>query len=233
MEANWMTVVGAGVTLGFKHALEADHVAAVAVLASERRTLWGAALVGAFWGFGHTVALLGAGVWVLALGLHLPEDMVPYLELVVAVVLISLGFRGVLRWLRSDHLHVHTHRHGARVHVHPHLHTRAGQHSAKPFHHGEARLRPFLVGLLHGLAGSAALFLFLLASQPAPWLAWAYLLAFGLASIGGMALLSWLTCLPLQLTAMRFHSLYRALQLTAAVLSLVVGFGLATELLRA
>jgi len=227
---SWVSVVAAGLALGFKHALEADHIAAVALLASERRSLWGAASVGALWGFGHTLAILLAGVWVLALGLRLPESAVPFLEFLVALVLVSLGVQGLRGLWNAKTVHLHAHHHGPRRHVHPHVHSHEHEES-RWFHHGQPRYRSFLVGLLHGLAGSAALFLLLLASQPTPALAWAYLAAFAASSVGAMALMSWLVCLPLHLTARRFLTLYRGLQGAAALFSVAVGVHLAWEIL--
>lgn len=228
MELSVWAVAAAGFAFGLKHALEADHLAAVAVLATERRTLRGAVATGALWGVGHTFAVLAAGVWVLALGLRIPEKFAHALEGVVALVLLSLGLRALWRIARGELVHVHAHRHGPRRHLHPHVH-RGQRGEPETFHHGRAEVRPFLVGLLHGLAGSAALFLLLLATQPTPALAWVYLAAFALASIGGMAAMSWLVCLPVRLTVVRFQRLHGGLQVGAALGSIATGLWLGFE----
>lgn len=225
VEVSLSAVIGAGVFLGLKHAFEADHLAAVMVLATERRSLWGAVGTGALWGIGHTVAVLAAGLWVLALGLRIPDRFAQLLEVLIALVLLSLGVRALRRIARGGVLHMHAHRHGPRLHLHPHLH--AGEAEGdEAFHHGRPEVRPFLVGMLHGLAGSAALFVLLVATQPTPRLAWAYLGAFGLASIAGMAAMSWLVYLPVQLTVARVQRLHAGLQFGAALFSIATGLWL-------
>ena len=126
--------------------------------------------------------------------------------------------------LRGGHVHLHAHRHGGRAHVHPHVHD--GSPETDPHTHHGLRLgtRPLLVGMVHGLAGSAALMLLILSTIPSPLVGLAYIVVFGVGSIGGMMLMSLLVGLPFTLTARRFNRFNYALQSLAGLIS--VGLGL-------
>lgn len=197
-------VLGLGFALGLRHALDADHLAAVSTIVSGRRGLVRSSLVGAIWGLGHTAALLAVAVAVVALRAEIPPRLGQGLELGVAVMLIVLG---------ANVLRVHPHRPGASA--------------------GRGRLaagrRPFLVGLVHGVAGSAGLMLGVLATIPSPPLALAYVATFGCGSIGGMAVMSALLGLPLALAAERWSSAEQTLRSLAGVASVAVGILLAWE----
>ncbi len=221
-----LAILGLGFVLGLRHALDVDHVAAVSALVSQRRGLLRSSLIGAVWGLGHTAALLAAGVVVIALQAEIPERLAQVLELGVAAMLVGLG--GNLLWTlwRGGRVHVHVHAHGDHRHLHGHIHGRdeapAGGH-----HHALPRVRPFLVGAVHGLAGSAALMLAVLASIPSPSLAIAYVVIFGIGSIAGMMMMSTLIGLPLVLAAERFARTELALRALAGCGSVAVGVFLA------
>jgi len=103
-----------GMVLGLRHALDVDHLAAVATIVSRRRGVWSSALVGAAWGLGHTFALMAVAMVVIATRAQVPPPVARVLELAVAVMLVGLGLN-VLRTLwRADAVHVHRHSHGAR-----------------------------------------------------------------------------------------------------------------------
>jgi hypothetical protein len=198
MHESMLATLGFGFVLGLKHATEADHLAAVSTIVSERRALSQFAAIGALWGIGHTTSLLVAGFLVLGLGFVIPERVASFLELAVAVMIIFLGMR-LLK------MHIHAHFHGNRSHVH--LHFRDDPH-APTGHIGLAGWRPLLVGIVHGLAGSAALTLLVLGEvvrSNGIGLGFAYLVLFGLGSIGGMLLMSSLMGLPFSF-GMRFYS---------------------------
>ncbi|TMA64978.1 MAG: urease accessory protein UreH [Deltaproteobacteria bacterium] len=228
MPAAPLTVLGFGFVLGLRHALDVDHLAAVSTIVSQRRSLWRSSLVGALWGLGHTAALLAAAAVVIGLHTEIPPRVSRGLELGVALMLIGLGLN-LLRTLRAGGaLHHHVHRHGGRPHVHPHLH---GAHEVAPDgHHLRAGRRPFLVGLVHGLAGSGALMLAVLATIPSPALALAYVVIFGAGSIGGMVAMSTLFGVPLALAGGRFARAELGIRLGAALGSLAVGLRLAWQL---
>jgi sulfite exporter TauE/SafE len=211
-----------GFVLGLRHALDVDHLAAVSTIVSQRRSVWSGSLVGAVWGCGHTAALLVVGVGVIALHRAIPPGVEHALELGVACMLVALGLN-LLRTLgRGGTLHLHAHEHGGRTHVHPHVHRDEAGHE-----HGPSARRPFVVGLVHGLAGSAALMLAVLATIPSPAVAVAYVVVFGAGSIGGMMAMSTLLGLPFHLVAGRAARLETWLRAATAVGSVAVGLALA------
>src|SRR5712692_9775664 len=147
MNDSMLATLGFGFVLGLKHATEADHLAAVSTIVSERRSLWQSATVGALWGVGHTLSLLVAGLFVVGLGIAIPEKVANVLELAVALMIIFLG-------MRLLHLHVHSHTHSGMSHIHFHFKDEDHTHDR---HSGLSGWRPVLIGIIHGLAGSAAL----------------------------------------------------------------------------
>ena len=229
MPATPLALLGFGFVLGLRHALDVDHLAAVSTIVGQRRSLWSSSLVGALWGLGHTAALLAAAVAVIGLHAEIPPRLASALELGVAVMLVVLGLNLLRTVWTGGTLHHHVHSHGDRAHVHPHLHD-SDPTTGDGHHHLRTGRRPFLVGLVHGLAGSGALMLAVLATIPSPALALAYVGIFGAGSIAGMMAMSTLFGLPLVLVGGRFASAELALRLGAALGSLAVGLRLAWEL---
>ena len=191
MDGMVATVAGVGFVLGLRHALDPDHVVAVTTLASQRIGLRRTSLVGAFWGLGHALSLGAVGGLILAL-------------------------RRALRWK----LHAHPHQHDGTTHVHFHAHRRAETQEHGHPHLLQGGLRPFLVGLVHGLAGSAGLALLALAAAPTLGAGLAYLAIFGLGSIAGMLMLSALLSVPLAYVEGRYARLHRVVQGAAGAVSL-------------
>ena len=202
------SLVALGFVLGLRHAIEADHLAAISTIVTERRSLLSSLLVGALWGFGHTLALLIAGVGVLLLRYQMTDRMAHAFELCVGMMLVLLG-ANVLRTL--------AHR-GA---SHSHDHATVASHS-----HSEAWLvaRPLLVGMVHGLAGSAPLLLLTLAVVSSPLAAFFYIAVFGVGSMMGMAIMSVLLSVPAHLTVEHFARTNLALRGLSGLFS--VGLGL-------
>ena len=243
-----LTVVLLGFFLGMRHATDADHVIAVTTIVSRQRTVAGAALVGMLWGLGHTLTILVVGGTIVVFGVVIPPRLGLGMEFGVALMLIALGvltLAGSFRRLGSApgaDRHSHPHAHGDYVHTHPHGHA--------PTTHGhdegrtpQARLdrwlgglgayqaaRPVVVGLVHGLAGSAAVALLVLATIRDPRWAVAYLLVFGVGTIAGMALVTLAVALPFAYTAGRSVAFHRALATASGVLSLVFGLVLAYQI---
>src|SRR5262249_23714823 len=85
-------IMSLGFFLGLKHATEADHLAAVSTIVTTRRNLFSSAIVGGLWGFGHTISLMAAGVFVLLLNFQISEHTERFLETCVGVMLMFLGF---------------------------------------------------------------------------------------------------------------------------------------------
>ncbi|HJZ78952.1 MAG TPA: sulfite exporter TauE/SafE family protein [Pyrinomonadaceae bacterium] len=217
-----LSLLALGFVLGLKHALDADHLAAVSTMATERRSLFASSLIGALWGLGHTISLMLAGVFVILLHFEIGERASKFLELSVGLMLITLGINA-LRKLAGGRIHMHAHEHDGHWHVHPHLHER-GRHDQPHTHHGlKSGARPLLVGMVHGLAGSAALTLLVLATIPSALIGFLYIVIFGIGSIGGMMIMSTLFALPAKLTAERFARANFALRGLAGIFSLAFG----------
>ncbi len=216
-------ILGLGFLIGLKHATEADHLAAVSTIVTERRGLWSSAIVGGIWGLGHTISLLIVGVFVLLLNFRVSEQAERMLEFGVGVMLVLLGLNVLRKVIQGGKLHFHTHEHGERVHAHPHLHE-AGRTDAPDMHHGLSfSPRALIIGMVHGLAGSAALMLLILPTIESRPLGLLYIVVFGIGSIGGMMLMSFLVGLPFTLTALRFNRFNYLLQSIAGLISIGLG----------
>jgi ABC-type nickel/cobalt efflux system permease component RcnA len=186
--------------------------------------LLSSSLVGGLWGVGHTLSLLLAGVAVILLNVQVGDRLRLSLEFCVALMLIGLGVNALLKLARGDRLHWHAHRHGEQTHSHPHLHGQAQGTEAHSHHGLRIGFRPLIIGMVHGLAGSATLMLLVLSTINSPALGLAYIIIFGIGSIGGMMLMSLLLGLPAHLTADRFSGANLAVRALAGFFSL--GFGL-------
>lgn len=218
-----------GFLLGLKHATEADHLAAVSTIVTERRSLFGSVLIGGLWGLGHTISLFIAGVFVLLLDFQISEQAEKALEFCVGIMLVLLGLNVFRKLWKGGHIHFHTHTHGARTHAHPHVHE-ASRADEPHTHHGFSfSPRAFIIGMVHGLAGSAALMLLVIPSIHSRAVGLLYILIFGAGSIGGMMLMSFLVSLPFQLTATRFNRLNHILQSIAGLISVGLGLFLVYE----
>jgi hypothetical protein len=214
-----------GFLLGVRHALEADHVAAVAALATRTRSRWGLLHLAAGWGTGHTVTILAVGSLVIAIGVSLPSGSEQTLDRVVGAVLVLLG-ADVLRHAiaRRMHVHVHVH-HDGRRHLHLHFHdTEPDASTAWHEHEHEQRGvgRALAMGSLHGLAGSAALLLLVLPNAGGGLAALACLAVFGLGSIAGMLLFSLAIAFPLRLAA-RSASVMAGLEGVLGTATILIG----------
>lgn len=233
-----------GFLLGLKHATEADHLLAVTTIVSEQRSVRRSMMVGVLWGIGHTAALFAAGLVIIILHVSIPGRVASLLELAVALMITFLGARILYSLLRERRsLHVHTHTHGGRTHSHLHFHDERDAHrvgetkrESEAHHNGLRGLRPVFVGVVHGLAGSAALTLLVLteimSGGGSRTLGLAYLLIFGAGSIGGMLLMSALISLPFVFTANYFARINNPLRLLAGLASVTFGIYYAWEVTR-
>jgi high-affinity nickel-transport protein len=245
-----------GFFLGMRHATDPDHVIAVTTIVSRQRSVWAAAWTGALWGIGHTLTILAVGGAIIVFGLVIPPHVGLGMEFSVAIMLVLLGIltlTGVTRRIQEagaglshagghDDRHAHPHVHGDYVHSHVHGHAPA-QHGHPEAATPQARLdralggfsayqivRPLVVGLVHGLAGSAAVALLVLAAIRDPWWATGYLLVFGVGTIAGMMLITAAVAVPFAVTARRFAGLNRYLATASGVLSLAFGLWMAYQI---
>lgn len=220
-----IAVLVLGFLMGMRHALEADHLAAVASLATRGTSVGAGVLRGAAWGLGHSITVIAVGGVCLLLGSAVPPSLARLLEAAVGLMLLVLGAQ-VFRRMRRERVHVHVHRHAdGTVHLHAHRHGPEEPHGPEHQHRHAPGfpLRALLVGLVHGMAGSAALVLLLLPGLGARWLGLIYLALFGLGSILGMAALSAVVALPFRISARRFGGALRALEALVGLAAIGIG----------
>lgn len=218
-------ILGLGFLLGLQHALEADHVAAVSSIAVRRSDVGDIIKHGLTWGIGHTLTLFAFAGAALALGGAIPETLAHPIEFAVGIMLVGLGAH-VLWRLRRDRVHFHKHRHGdGTVHIHAHSH--AGEtiaHISAPHAHAHGfRWRTLLVGLMHGMAGSAALLVLALSQASSVAAGLLYVALFGIGSMLGMGALSTVIAIPLALTARSLTWLNNGLQAAVGILTIAIG----------
>jgi ABC-type nickel/cobalt efflux system permease component RcnA len=214
-----------GFLLGMQHAMEADHVAAVASLAARKSSMKATIRLGTVWGIGHTLTLLLVGAGVLALNTLVPDKIALGLEFAVGLMLVILGL-DVLRRLWRKRIHFHSHRHGDRVHFHAHSHSGGRAHKDDPHEHEHADglpLRSLLEGMMHGLAGSAALIVLALEMVRSFWQGIIYILIFGMGSIIGMAALTLVIGIPFRYSARSMTWAYNGLQAAVGLATFALG----------
>jgi hypothetical protein len=242
-----LAILAIGFFLGMRHATDPDHVIAVSTIVSRERSIMKAGLIGILWGVGHTLTILAVGAAIVLLGLVIPARVGLTMEFSVGLMLILLGvlnLSGAMKWLSEKFApahpphsgeHVHVHGHGAHVHFHRHMHGLGEEHhgaSLAPPHWLRASfarlgpyhsLRPLLIGIVHGLAGSAAVALLVLGTIREPHWAVFYLLVFGVGTIAGMMLITAAFAIPFSVAGDKFAWLNRSLVTGSGVLSLAFG----------
>lgn len=221
-----------GFLIGMRHALEADHVAAIASLAVRKQTLRSSLLQGALWGIGHTLTIFIVCSTVLFTDLVVPDQMAAVLELLVGIMLVMLGL-DIFRRLWRDKIHFHSHAHrDGHTHFHAHGHQHETRHDRSAHDHevpDDNRMRALFVGMMHGMAGSAALIVLTLSQTSSPWLGLGYIALFGVGSIAGMALLSVAISIPLRESARKLTWLNRGIQGVVGSVTVVIGALLIAE----
>ena len=254
-----LAVLALGFFLGMRHATDPDHVIAVSTIVARHRSTRGAALIGAVWGLGHTLTIIVVGGAIIAFRWVIPPRVGLSMEFAVAVLLIGLGILNVVAFLRAvrgtasrvasttqphapGHVHSHAHTHGDYVHTHAHGHDpETHPHAAEqtPLGWLDRQLgalrpyqvaRPLVIGVVHGLAGSAAIALLVLTTIQTPALSLLYLALFGAGTIAGMMLITMAIGIPFVLTGHRFHRVNHGLRLAAGVVSLAFGLFLAYQI---
>ena len=212
-----------GFLVGMRHAMEADHVAAVASLVTQSKSVRQAVVHGASWGLGHTITLFLFGTVALLVDSIIPENYAARLEFAVGIMLIILGV-DVLRRLIKQKIHFHVHQHAdGKQHFHAHSHQHDEQDDHHHTHNHRFSGKAMLVGLVHGMAGSAALVLLTLNTAQSLYSGMLYMLVFGLGSILGMAVLSITMAVPLRYSARNMGWLFNGLQAVVGIATIYVG----------
>jgi high-affinity nickel permease len=217
-ELSILSVLLIGFVLGLTHAVEADHLAAVSAIVSEKKNLLTASIIGGFWGLGHTISLFLVGVLVIFLKLQISESVEAKLEAIVGGMLVLLGLNALRKIFTAKEIHAHTHEHEG--HAHTHLHTHKDEEEKS---HHRFSPRSVVIGMVHGLAGSAGLMLLVVPTISSPAVALFYILIFGVGSIAGMMLMSLLIGLPFHFTAGKFDVLNKSIRFCAGIFSLGLG----------
>jgi cytochrome c biogenesis protein CcdA len=218
-------ILGLGFLLGMQHALEADHIAAVSSIAARRTDVGDIVTHGLTWGLGHTVTLfIFAGAAIL-LGHAIPEHIARPLETAVGIMLVGLGANVLWRMWR-DRVHFHQHQHSdgtAHLHAHSHAHDSALHAQSVHQHAHGFRWRSLLVGLMHGMAGSAALLVLAVSKVANPVYGLFYVLLFGIGSMLGMGALSTVIAVPLAISAKWLTWANRGLQIAVGIVTIAIG----------
>ena len=222
-------ILSLGFFLGLKHAIESDHLAAVGTIVSERKSLWGSVIVGGIWGLGHTISLVTAGILVLLLNFQISEQNERFLEFCVGIMLVFLGLNVLRKLLQGGNLHFHAHEHSGHAHAHPHIHEHDKNDESHSHHGFSFSPRALIIGMIHGLAGSAALMLLVIPTIESRFMGLLYIVIFGVGSICGMMLMSFIVALPFQLTALRFSRFNLILQSVAGLVSFGLGMMIVYE----
>src|SRR3979490_3160063 len=218
-------ILGLGFLLGMQHALEADHIAAVSSIAARRTHVGDIVKHGLTWGLGHTLTLFVFAGAAILLGRAIPETLARPLETAVGIMLVGLGAHVLWRWWR-DRVHFHRHGHGdGTVHIHAHSHAGETTPHARASHahaHG-LRWRTLLVGLMHGMAGSAALLVLTVSQASSPAIGLGYIALFGIGSMVGMGALSTVIAVPLAVSARWLTRANRGLPGAAGGITIAIG----------
>src|SRR5438445_13170786 len=174
MSPSLLAVAGLSLLLGFRHAFEPDHLAAVSTLATRQGSVLRASWLGIVWGLGHTASVALVALLVIGAGLSLPPRLWPAADFLVGVLLVALGAAVLWRYARGRwHMHTHSHDGAPHLHLRSHAPPQGADHSHR---HTRWDLRRSLgFGLLHGLAGSGAIVVLLIATVPTRGAQLAYL----------------------------------------------------------
>jgi ABC-type nickel/cobalt efflux system permease component RcnA len=249
-----LLILGIGFLLGMRHATDPDHVVAVSTIVSRERSIPRAGWIGILWGIGHTLTILIVGAAIILFGVAIPPRVGLTLEFSVALMLILLGalnLTGAIGWISRRFAPTHPQHHGTHSHLHSHgdyAHDHRHSHGSHTEHHADevepphwlhapfARLgifhslRPLLIGIVHGLAGSAAVALLVLGTIRDPRWALFYLLVFGLGTIVGMMLMTLAFAAPFTFAGNRFAWLNKSLVTTTGLVSLIFGLFVAWQI---
>lgn len=223
-----------GFFLGMRHATDPDHVVAVMTIVTKQRGVAKAGVIGALWGMGHTLTIFLVGAAIILFKVAIPPRLGLSMEFAVGLMLILLGvlnLTGVLGWLQRRF--IPSLRTSEIVFVEAQTAqdtTGAIAPSTGNWVERQLRelglynaLRPLVIGTVHGLAGSAAVVILVMATIADPWWAIAYLLLFGLGTVAGMAAMTTAMAFPIVYTGRKMFRWSQALTVGSGVLSVAFG----------
>ncbi len=238
----FLSIIALGFFLGMRHATDADHVVAVTTIVSRERSIRSAALIGILWGLGHTITIFLVGSLIILFGIVIPPRLGLTMEFSVGLMLVLLGIlnlSGMMTWIKQNFGAITTHPHSHGEFGHTHTAENPLQPSADSLGWMDRAfgrlgiyqlLRPLAVGIVHGLAGSAAVALLVLTTIRVPVWAMIYLLVFGLGTVAGMMLITAAIAVPFTLSEIRFARMNRVLAAASGIISLVFGLLIVYEM---
>ncbi|MCC6244104.1 MAG: sulfite exporter TauE/SafE family protein [Gemmatimonadaceae bacterium] len=223
MNELFLPALGIGFVVGFRHAFEPDHLAAVTTLATRERGLSQSAKLGLAWGVGHTASVALVATALIILGIRVPEQFYHIAELGVATLLIVLGIGSLIAESRRHRRSLGNEHGEAHAHHHPHAHPETIRSAT----------RALGFGVAHGLAGSGAVVVLLVAASTRLQEQISYLVAFGVGTIAGMSLVSIITGVAASAAAQRHKRAGQWIRVGAACVSVVIGVMLGAEVVSA
>lgn len=247
---DFISILAVGFFLGMRHATDPDHVVAVTTIVSRQRNLLKAALTGIFWGIGHTLTIFVVGSLIILFDVVIPPRIGLSMEFSVGLMLILLGAINIKNFFSTPYassnaepaepmVHTHLHSHGGLMHSHPHVHGPESQSRENGFSSMDRifgkigfyrQIRPLLIGIVHGLAGSAAVALLILTTIRNPRWAMVYLLVFGIGTVAGMMLITMSIASAFQFFEKKNERFSHWLGLASGLISLLFGLFLAYEI---
>jgi MFS family permease len=217
-------IASVGFLLGMRHATDPDHVIAVSTIVSRQRGVGMAGVIGAIWGLGHTLTIFAVGVAIILFKVAIPPRLGLSMEFSVGLMLILLGvlnLSGLMGRLVASFGHKHNLYDLDPVGV-PALAIGTSPDHSHPAHWWNFA-RPMAVGIVHGLAGSAAIALLVMTTIQSPFWEIIYILIFGLGTIVGMMVITACIALPIAYTSQRFSSWNRGMVYASGILSICFG----------
>jgi len=215
-----LTILGLGFVLGLRHALDTDHVAAVSIVLARRPSVRASGMIGLSWGLGHALVLLLVGAVVLASRVEIPESIAHAAEFGVGMMLVVLGSTLAVK-LSKERWHFHPHEHDGDRHLHIHSHHLTADHHHP--HWLRDSIPPLCIGMVHGLAGSAALLLVVLSTVKNMMVGLLYIAIFGVGSILGMILIGLVISVPVLWSLSVGRHVFLAVQGLASLGSIGLG----------
>ena len=222
----FLFVGGLGLLLGMRHSTDPDHVVAVSTIVSKQRSIRQAGLIGTIWGLGHTLTIFAVGSMIILFGVVIPPRLGLSMEFSVALMLILLGVLNLTGVMQRVTSYLTRNRKPATISSKAEtlLDRSVG-------HFGLYQcVRPLVIGIVHGLAGSAAVALLVLSTIHSPVWATVYLLIFGAGTMVGMMCMTSVMAVPLAYAGTRFTGISRVFSVASGVVSVCFGFFLVYQL---
>lgn len=224
---SFVGVVLLGLLLGMRHSTDPDHVVAVSTIASRERSVGQGALIGMLWGVGHTLTIFVVGSAIILFGLVIPPRVGLSMEFCVALMLVVLGvlnLTGALRWLTGRFAPAGRAMMAQAANSGTPGNTEENSLDRLVSRYGSYQVfRPLVIGLVHGLAGSAAVSLLVLSTIRSPLWAIAYLLVFGIGTVIGMMLMTSAMAIPVAYTGKHFEIAGKYLSPISGIVSTAFG----------